>query len=277
MLQARTKMAKSNAISVMPRNDMSFWPALRARCLRWLPFNRFLYHRDGVALPSTRLRAAGPIFRNDRAFCDFARRDIEVITRHTSLAGRSILDFGCGSGRLYFGLRRREEPAFYLGLDVKSDVIAWDRQNITVANTRFNFEQSDVRNERYNPSGGLSNHAWANTLKQLFDIVYCYSVLSHLVETDAREVLDLFLRHAHSDAFIFLTAFVSDQTEEVAINPTGMAVDIQGPLHVVCYNHDYFRDQMLLCYSIVAEYPGAATDGQTLFVLRPRHAGASHT
>jgi SAM-dependent methyltransferase len=235
-----------------------------------LPSHRFLYQRDAVALPPLELRAAGPIFRKDRAFRAFAVSDIATMERHLKLAGKSVLDFGCGAGRLYFGFTAHNEPRSYLGVDVRADVIAWAQAHITAANRRFSFIRADVHNERYNPQGALSNEGWRTALRSEFDVVYCYSVLSHLTEQDASMVIDVFARCTTPGSLIFLTAFVGDQLQPIVVNPDDAGISIRGPLHVVRYRRDYFRDTMLRPFEIVAEYPEAATDRQTLYVLRPR-------
>ena len=234
------------------------------------PAQRFLHERDGVPLPPAELRAAGPIFKRDRTFCKFAIDDIKTMERHVSLTGKSVLDFGCGAGRLYFGFRRRNEPESYLGVDVRRDVIDWAQQHIAARNGRFTFVQNDIHNERYNAGGVLGNDVWAQALTQTFSVINCYSVLSHLTEADATAVLDLFARFTRPESLIFLTAFVAEQPENIIINPDGTGIAIRGPLHVVRYRRDYFCRELLRQFAIVAEYPSAATDGQTLFVLRPR-------
>jgi SAM-dependent methyltransferase len=241
-----------------------------AWCRLLLPSRLFLYERDGVRLPPQELRAAGAIFKRNRVFRRFAVKDVMAIERHVPLAGKSILDFGCGAGRLYFGLRQQSEPARYLGVDVRDDVIDWAQRSIGAANGKFAFKRADVHNERYNPRGLLKNDHWACALGDRFDIIYCYSVLTHLTESDADTVLNLFVRHAAPDALVFLTAFVSEQTERIVINPRSMGIEISGPLHVVCYRRDYFRDKIERQFRIVTEYAEAATDRQTLYVLRPR-------
>src|SRR5262245_47562577 len=47
-----------------------------------LPAQRFLYERDKVPLPPSELRAAGSLFRSDRAFLRFAIADARMIERH---------------------------------------------------------------------------------------------------------------------------------------------------------------------------------------------------
>src|SRR5262245_40894560 len=130
------------------------------------PAYRFLSERDGVCLPPGVLRAAGPLFEHDRVFRTYAAQDVKLIERYVALRGKSILDVGCGVGRLYFGIRASHEPASYLGVDVKPDVIEWADRNIGAANPRFRFLQLDVQNERYNPEGALRNESWSLALRR---------------------------------------------------------------------------------------------------------------
>lgn len=234
----------------------------------FFPSRQFLHERDGVALPPPVLRAAGPLFQHDAAFRSYAMRDARLMRRFADLKDKAILDFGCGVGRLYFGLRGRDEPASYLGVDVKPDVIAWAQKHVTAANPRFSFRQADVRNERYNSEGAVRNEVWAQSFDRPFDIIYCYSVLSHLTETDAVAVLDLFCRYAAADGIVFLTAFADEQTEDVVINPPDMPIEMVGPLHVVRYRGDHLRGILLRYFEMVAELPAAATDGQNVYVLK---------
>lgn len=265
-----TNAAQGNGITDVVQVMISRW-------LDWLPSNRLLYQHDRVALPPLELRAAGQLFRSDASFCRFARRDVEAVARHTSLAGKSLLDFGCGAGRFYFGLRRRDEPAFYLGVDVRANVIAWAEQHVSLANSRFQFARSNVQNERYNPHGTLNNRDWTRVVRQPFDVIQCYSVLSHLILDDATEVLDLFASLMKPESLLFLTAFVSENSDDVALNPDDMGIDIHGPLHVVRYRRSYFHDMLSRHFHIVDEQAGVATDGQTLFILRLRKVRGSNS
>lgn len=234
---------------------------------------KYLWERDGVPLPPTQFRAAGALFEANQSFQAYARADIELITRFVDLKRASVLDFGCGVGRFYFGLRPDNEPRRYLGVDVKPDVIAWASREITASNPRFEFRRLDIHNERYNPAGTLDNGAWSSILAEPFDAIYSYSVLSHMVESDARCVLDTFSHHLTADGRLFLTAFVGQQQENVVVNPADRTT--KGPLHIVRYRRTFFIDDVLRQFAIVAEHPEAATDGQTIYVLRKRRETAA--
>ena len=43
----------------------------------------------------------------------------------------------------------------------------------------------------------------------------------------------------------------------------------KGALHIVRYRREYCIATILQEFSVAAEYPQAATDGQTIYVLRP--------
>lgn len=253
-----------------PPERSPFWDALGARWRSLFPARQFIHERDGVRLPPPELRAAGAIFKDDEMFRTYAMDDVAMIEQHTSLADKNVLDFGCGAGRFYFGLKGRNEPRSYLGVDIRSDVIDWATQQISTSNGSFRFLHSDVQNDRYNPRGALSNDGWTRLLLQPFDVIYSYSVLSHMTEPDAVSVLALFSRIMRPELLAFVTAFVGDQSEKVMINPLDAGLVIHGPLHVVRYKREYFRRNLLHLFDIVAEERGAATDGQSFYVLRLR-------
>jgi len=77
-----------------------------------------------------------------------------------------VLDFGCGWGRHYRIFLRELMPARYVGIDIDPECVAICRQTIPTGN----FEQSAVEPPLRFADGS-------------FDIVYAYSVFSHLSET----------------------------------------------------------------------------------------------
>ena len=80
----------------------------------------------------------------------------EVLVRHVDLAGRKLLDVGCGLGDLWAFLRKRRITADYTGVDiVRKMVLAARRKHPT-----GRFEHADVFAE--NPFGPSS-----------FDVVFC--------------------------------------------------------------------------------------------------------
>ena len=89
----------------------------------------------------------------------------EVLTRHVDLAGKSLLDVGCGLGDLAEFLRRKKIPVQYTGVDVIEEMLARARR----AHTRERFLQADI----------FSESAENDPLKgETFDVVFCSGALN---------------------------------------------------------------------------------------------------
>ncbi|MEM8686992.1 MAG: methyltransferase domain-containing protein [Pseudomonadota bacterium] len=91
--------------------------------------------------------------------------------------GMSVLDFGCGSGRLSTQIAKSAKLKSYLGIDLVQELLDY-ADNKTPAT--FTFEKSL----------GLTIPAKDNT----FDIVFCFSVFTHLVQVHSFIYMEEFFR-----------------------------------------------------------------------------------
>ena len=145
-----------------------------------------------LPLPPVGFRAGGVHFRDDDAFLasaiEEARRVLGALGSNGPI---SLLDVGCGAGRLAYGLIAIEAPvACYEGIDVMAPPIDWCSATISPAHSAYAFRTIDVYNERYNPKG--SRAAVEFTLPfdgGAFDVAYAYSVFSHMLSADVRAYL----------------------------------------------------------------------------------------
>ena len=227
-----------------------------------------LYERDQVDLPPKNLRAAGIHFAEDKDFLDFAAKDVSLIRRYSTLSCSRILDFGCGCGRLYFGLELRDEPILYVGVDILAKQIDWAMSNISAANSRIRFHHQDILNERYNPTGKKEIGEWMEVLDDCYDIIYAYSVFSHLDIRDAQAVLEMFKVTLSKNGIAYISAFTSPNSPDIELNPMNTKVKIDGPLHVVMYNERIWNSIVERSgLSVIAHYTNSATDGQSIYVI----------
>jgi len=119
---------------------------------------------DGLALPPRRLmvRVAGTA--DAEWFLRGGRAGYDAIAAHVELRQtRDVLDFGCGCGRVtrYF----KEHGGGVAGSDVSGDAIAWCRDNLRFAH----FETNGLAPPLAFPD-------------ESFDLVYAFSVFTHLTE-----------------------------------------------------------------------------------------------
>lgn len=253
--------------------------ARTARALFWPDHVR----HDGSVLPAPHLRYCGARFADDRAFVASAEAEAERLVRHLGLhAGSRILDVGCGVGRLAIGvLRRVGEITEYRGVDVSRRSIHWCQRHIARLHPRFQFDHLDIRNERYNPRGRSdARRVHLPFDPGRFDIIYLYSVFSHMRSAEVQAYLGEFRRLAAPAGRLFLTAFVEEGVEDEAVNPEGYRRAWEGPLHCVRFERG-FLERLLAAsgFRLDGLEPGTETDGQSALYVspRPRSATASDT
>jgi SAM-dependent methyltransferase len=183
----------------------------------------------------------------------------------------SVLDIGCGAGRLAIGiLEEIGSIVAYYGLDVRHDVIDWDRRFLTRRYPWLRFEHIDVANERYNSRG--RQPAVTFTLPfgdRWFDVVFAYSLFSHMTGSDVASYLGEMHRVLHPAGTAVFTAFVEDGVPDEEANPPGYGpIGWEGALHCVRFRRDYFTEMVDNAgLRILALDHGQETDGQSLFVV----------
>ena len=131
----------------------------------------------------------GKHFKNDKAFIKTAVRDVKRLEKYCELSPESsLLDWGCGAGRLAIGVKDYF-PSIrdYHGVDVQRELIDWGQENL--AGDGYRFTYVDVSNERYNPDGSPERTLSADT--HSVDVFYAYSVFSHMNAADTTGYLEL--------------------------------------------------------------------------------------
>lgn len=200
-----------------------------------------------VVLPPRKMRVCEDEFRDDDFFVDSAEAEVERLERTAGLSPETrLLEVGCGPGRLAIGLwSRLGGVKDYLGLDVNPAFIEWCREHIQGRRPEFRFELLNLRNDRYNPDGPEMGPGFSfPAADRSFDLIYLYSVFSHMVKDDVAVYLREFARVLSPGGIVFLTAFIEEDAPEMTVNPEDYRVDWKGALHCVRYNREFF-DKMV--------------------------------
>jgi SAM-dependent methyltransferase len=140
-----------------------------------------------------------------------------------SLAGRTVLDIGCGS-RFASAIHTYDIPiGRYIGVDVDREMIEWLQQHAASADIEFHC--ADQNNPMYNPEGPTSEADWPFAAD--VDVCSMFSVITHQLPDAA---LSLFLeahRRVSPDGFLFFSAHVRIGAEEdymeLGKNPTDLS------------------------------------------------------
>jgi SAM-dependent methyltransferase len=126
--------------------------------------------------------------------------------------GHSILDVGCGWGRLALPLAARlGSEGRYLGMDAAAEAIAWCRRNITEADARFRFHHADIRNSYANPRGRIpAARAVLLPWEERFDRVVAFSLFTHLLPEALARYLAEAARLCRPGGVLVATFFLLD-------------------------------------------------------------------
>ena len=223
-----------------------------------------------LTLPPVRLRMGGAHFRQDADVVDAAIRDVAVLQRYAGLdRNSSLLDWGCGAGRLAVGVKQAlGHVRDYHGVDVQPTLVEWAQTNLTDRHTRFSLV--DQRNERYNPDGEATFAIPAED--GTVDVLYAYSVFSHMLEADVAGYSATIARILAPGGRAVMTAFVEDGVSPCEENPVGYGpFDWKGRLHCVRFERGHFERVLWQAGLAVDEFAyGRETDGQSLYSLRRR-------
>lgn len=227
----------------------------------------------GLWLPPKSLRLCGAEFEDNAYFYRSALAEAQRLVEHFGLNRQSrVLDVGCGPGRLAIGiLSAVGDIEEYVGVDVMKRVVDWCHRYITRYHPTYRFTWIDVENARYNPSGQpIGEDFQLPFADQHFDIIYLYSVFSHMLPEHVAAYLAEFRRLLAPAGGIFLTLFVEDNVPDVTVNPPDYRRSRwDSPLHCVRYSRPFF-ESLLAAHSLSIERLTYATetDGQSGLYIR---------
>lgn len=202
-------------------------------------------------LPPPGLRFMG---EDDAEYLHLGDQILDLVRLHAGLAPRSrVLDIGCGYGRLPHALVRwgRFEGS-YLGIDILPRHISWCAEHL--GRDGYAFRHLDVHNDRYNPTGTLRTPEVRLPADDgPFDVVVMASVATHLWPEDVETYLALAAAALAPGGRLWMTFFLLDDTwrrlREQGVpaaypvphrpRPMIRVNDLDDPLHVVAYEHDW--------------------------------------
>jgi SAM-dependent methyltransferase len=167
--------------SVRARDRVRGWP-IRAACRRQglpLPPGRLMHLVTGAEDVAWFLDSGGAAARGLRTVLDRNGLALESF--------QSVLDFGCGAGRVLRHWKGLVGPSLH-GADANPDLIAWCRANLPFA--RFHVNGL----ERGLAVGDAS-----------FDLIYALSVFTHLSEPLQRFWIDELTRVVRPGGYLLLT------------------------------------------------------------------------
>ena len=135
----------------------------------------------------------------------------------------------------------------------------------------MNFIHLNVKNMRYNDIGEKIDYNFRFPLKDKSqNLIYLYSVFSHMELDDMRQYLIEFKRIIKVDGKIFFTAFIENGVPDYTINPQNYIFEsFSGPLHVVRYDSDFIKNELKIAgFEIDKIFQSIETDKQTGLLIK---------
>lgn len=134
----------------------------------------------------------------------------------------TILDVGCGWGRLAYGLLDRGFQGRYIGIDVIKSRLVWLNRHFSEKHPSYTFHFADVRNEWYNPRGTKSRIDFRAALDgQSPDTIVLMSVFTHMYEANIADYLSDISGLMSDKSVLIFSCFLFDGPAEKSIVANG--------------------------------------------------------
>ena len=226
---------------------------------------------NGLILPAPHIRTGGAEFKDNAYFMRSARHEIQRLIDHFDFTGQdTLLDIGCGFGRLPIGLLDIFGTACYTGIDINPIAIEWCHKYIGNVHSDFQFIQLDIQNDRYNPNGQpLTEKFRFDFSNSQFKLAYLYSVFSHMIIEDIQIYLKELNRVLDTDGHLFFTAFAEENVPDMEINPSDYGtLPWSAALHCVRFNLSFLESILNSAGFHIDQFEhGKETNGQSAFYL----------
>lgn len=122
------------------------------------------------------------------------------------LAGRTVLDIGCGT-RFVSALRTYDIPiGRYIGVDVDREIVDWLQHH--AASPNFSFHCVDQHNPMYNPSGTTDRADWPFAVDA--DLCSMFSVITHQEPAAALSLFQEAYRCVVPNGLLFFSAHLHE-------------------------------------------------------------------
>lgn len=163
---------------------------------------------------------------------------------------RSVLDFGCGCGRVARQLiQQHPRPERYIGLDVHPGAIAWANENLSPAAPGFSFLQLDVHDPLVNPDEQKPDVLPFPAAEETVTLVDALSIFTHIVERDLPYYLGEIARVLSRDGLANASFFLFEKSDFPALGPQHNALygDASYPKSAVFYDRGWLEQTLEDC------------------------------
>ncbi len=186
----------------------------------------------------------------------------------------SVLDFGCGCGRVARQLMlQRPSPTTYVGIDLHAGMIQWCQQNLCPAAPNFNFYHHDVFNVAFNPGHEKPLAAPFPVDDSRITLVNALSVFTHLTQEQAEYYLRECARVLQPQGVLHASWFLFDKADHPMMDQdyNALYVSYVDPSEAVIFDRAWLRNTArALGLRIFKVIPPEIRGHQWLVLMTPR-------
>ena len=207
-----------------------------------------------LPLPPADLRFMGD---TDESLVPFGNSLAAFLVEYGLTERSSVLDVGCGYGRLAFGLLCSTDfRGDYLGFDILKKHIGWCQATITPVFPKVRFAHLNVRNDRYNPRGKIEPEAATFPARsRAFDQCALFSVFTHMYRSNIERYLGEIRRVLRPGGSAVTTWFSFNEARLPAVvaddcvypmvhelDTTTRYANAEDPLFAICHHESAIRE-----------------------------------
>ncbi len=172
----------------------------------------------------------------------------------------SVLEVGCGIGRIAIPLTQYLTTGRYEGFDIVRHGIEWCQQKVTPRYPNFNFFLADVYNKHYQPDGKQAAADYTFPFEDgTFDFVFLTSVFTHMMPKDVEHYTAEIGRVLKPGGRCFCTIYsISEEARRqltsgssrmaFKVFPEGYWSDTpNNPEAAIAYPEEYLTDLFMQC------------------------------
>ena len=129
------------------------------------------------------------------------------------LRNTDVLDVGCGVRHTMSIINRGIPIKSYTGVEVSEPIVDFLKENVERYDPRFRYFHWNVRNEMYNPEGMDLQTQDALPVQGEFDLMWLFSVFTHLRPDDAETMLRLLRRQIRDSGRLLFSTFIDENLD----------------------------------------------------------------
>ena len=137
----------------------------------------------------------------------------ELVQRGSIKRTDTILDLGCGCGRLAIPFAAHLDGGVYFGVDVWPEGLDWCRENITSSTGTIRFIQREAVNNYYAEArdrSATNHYHLAELQREQVDFAFAISLFTHLHKQDCISYFAELARVLKRGGCAYLTCFIID-------------------------------------------------------------------